>query len=1080
MLNKGTNIVGSITPYSTIIPYVKIGEEGDATSLENFRKAVDFVELGNSYRAKENLRPLKISSAMMAMSEVNADYQHVSWGHTRTFNALENLASKSASYSGYTYDPYDGWYTKEKAKYDSGSTSGVGHYLTLTDRQGKMYLTGFGVGDWYDSGWYNRYFSQHFSDAGSRYNLYYMTSAGDTTQGITVAKYREYLNAYQCAVLGHTWDNGKVTKQPTCLATGTKLFTCTVCGKTKTETIPKLQHTPGTPVKENEVAPTCAKEGSYDSVVYCTACHTELSREKITVAKLQHNPGTPVKENEVAPTCTKEGSYDSVVYCTACHNELSREKKTVAKLQHNPGQPVIENDVPATPTTNRQYDEVVYCTACNTELSREHIVVLKDIPKVEEKIEVHKVYTPNVKLESVGVTADTSVPGSWEWVQPNTPVVCPGGTYACRFVPDDLINYECVVRDIKVVVDKAKPYIYDLDTTRITYGQTIGDSEIIAEVHHSIDNDTVVTGTFAWENPDIAPVVSDSTSKTYEIMFTPDDTDNYTSLTTRARVFVDKAEIPGGAPSEFSVPFSVDKVTDDILAEYDKWKFEKEYIGESLTPEVTLTVNAEYTGEDKDNYERTSVPVKITRSKCDHDGDTEVRDAYDPTCTEPGYTGDVYCLKCGDVKDRGTAIPATGHKMDGGKVTKEATCVSEGVRTFTCVNGCGLVENEPIQKDPDNHPEGKIKIEAMTPASVTQLAEADEHGNRFSSTAGTTAKKWCDACHAVLSDAVEIPAVSGISIDAGNPVADGTAKKAKIAVVAAPSGNETAEIRLTEGKDYAVSYADNTKAGTATVTITFKGDYTGTYEDSFVIKEPEQGSGSGNNQPGSNTPETQNPASDTAAPAGGQVAPGAKAAAVQKYLTTRKSDADPAGSEFGKLKLRIKKNKKTSQTLKWSKVPKAVRYDVYANKCGKANSLKKVASVKGTTYKAKKLKKGTYYKYVVIAVGSNGRVVSSSKVVHMATSGGKVGNDKAVKTKAKKNKVTVKKGKTFKLKGKAVRASKKLKVKKHVGIRYESSNPKVATVSKTGVIKGLMKGKTCYVYVYAQDGVYKRIKVNVS
>ena len=206
---------------------------------------------------------------------------------------------------------------------------------------------------------------------------------------------------------------------------------------------------------------------------------------------------------------------------------------------------------------------------------------------------------------------------------------------------------------------------------------------------------------------------------------------------------------------------------------------------------------------------------------------------------------------------------------------------------------------------------------------------------------------------------------------------------------------------------------------------------------------------------------------DDLIPAGGQVAPGASAATVQKFLTSRKSDADPAGSEFGKLRLRIKKNKKTSQTLKWSKVPKAVRYDVYANKCGKANSLKKVASVKETTYKAKKLKKGTYYKYVVIAVGSNGKVVSSSKVVHMATSGGKVGNDKAVKIAGSKT-LSLKEGKTSK------------KVKKHVGIRYESSNPKVATVSKTGVIKGLMKGKTCYVYVYAQDGVYKRIKVKVS
>jgi len=38
----------------------------------------------------------------------------------------------------------------------------------------------------------------------------------------------------------HSWDGGKVTKEPTITATGEKLFTCTVCGETKTETIAKL------------------------------------------------------------------------------------------------------------------------------------------------------------------------------------------------------------------------------------------------------------------------------------------------------------------------------------------------------------------------------------------------------------------------------------------------------------------------------------------------------------------------------------------------------------------------------------------------------------------------------------------------------------------------------------------------------------------------------------------------------------------------------------------------------------------------------------------------------------------------
>ncbi len=36
----------------------------------------------------------------------------------------------------------------------------------------------------------------------------------------------------------HTWDAGKITKQPTSTATGIKTYTCTICGATKTETLP--------------------------------------------------------------------------------------------------------------------------------------------------------------------------------------------------------------------------------------------------------------------------------------------------------------------------------------------------------------------------------------------------------------------------------------------------------------------------------------------------------------------------------------------------------------------------------------------------------------------------------------------------------------------------------------------------------------------------------------------------------------------------------------------------------------------------------------------------------------------------
>ena len=110
----------------------------------------------------------------------------------------------------------------------------------------------------------------------------------------------------------------------------------------------------------------------------------------------------------------------------------------------------------------------------------------------------------------------------------------------------------------------------------------------------------------------------------------------------------------------------------------------------------------------------------------------------------------------------------------------------------------------------------------------------------------------------------------------------------------------------------------------------------------------------------------------------------------------------------------------------------------------------------------------------MVAVSANDKVVSTSKTVHAATDS-KFKNPKKVKTKAKKNKVVVKANKTFKLSGKQVGK----KVKKHRGVRYETSDAAVATVSAKGAIKGVKKG-TCFVYAYAQNGVCAKIKVIVK
>ncbi|MCR5628684.1 MAG: Ig-like domain-containing protein [Eubacterium sp.] len=136
--------------------------------------------------------------------------------------------------------------------------------------------------------------------------------------------------------------------------------------------------------------------------------------------------------------------------------------------------------------------------------------------------------------------------------------------------------------------------------------------------------------------------------------------------------------------------------------------------------------------------------------------------------------------------------------------------------------------------------------------------------------------------------------------------------------------------------------------------------------------------------------------------------------------------------------------------------------------------MEKIATVKDNKYVAKKLKKGKYYKYIVVAVkGKN--VLAISKSAHCVTKGGKYGNP--TKLIIKKSKLTIKKGKSKKVKAK-LKVSKKTKW--HIAkFRYESSNSKVATVNKKGKIKAKSKGK-CSIYVYAQNGIYKRIKVTVK
>ncbi len=202
---------------------------------------------------------------------------------------------------------------------------------------------------------------------------------------------------------------------------------------------------------------------------------------------------------------------------------------------------------------------------------------------------------------------------------------------------------------------------------------------------------------------------------------------------------------------------------------------------------------------------------------------------------------------------------------------------------------------------------------------------------------------------------------------------------------------------------------------------------------------------------------------------------GTSVAAADKFIKALKNDKDPKGSVFSSLKAKATKPGKNKAKVTWSKVKNAKGYIIYGNKCGKG--YKKLKTVSATSYTQKKLKKGTYYKYLILAYDKNNKIITSSKTIHVATKGGKVGNHKSVKLN--KTKKTLKKGKTFKLTATCIKENKKLKVKKHRAVKFESTNTKIATVTSKGKIKAKKKGK-CEVYAYAQNGVYNKIKITVK
>ena len=202
-------------------------------------------------------------------------------------------------------------------------------------------------------------------------------------------------------------------------------------------------------------------------------------------------------------------------------------------------------------------------------------------------------------------------------------------------------------------------------------------------------------------------------------------------------------------------------------------------------------------------------------------------------------------------------------------------------------------------------------------------------------------------------------------------------------------------------------------------------------------------------------------------------------AEAERSITGTDTDtSDPQSSQFYPLMLRAYGQKKSIR-LKWHKIKDADGYILYGSKCG--TDMKRIRTIKNgktSSCTMKNLKKGTYYKYLIAAyqnVEGKKRIMLSSKSAHAVTDGGAYGNPS--KVTCKPSAVNIKAGKAKTLKP-SYQETKKIKT--HIAkFRFHSDQPRVASVTKKGRIKAKSAG-SCNIYVYAQNGFYKKVKVTVT
>ena len=150
------------------------------------------------------------------------------------------------------------------------------------------------------------------------------TGAGKLKDLTTLQWERTSYNDTSIEHTEHVWNDGEISKEATCAEAGEKIYTCKVCGETKTEAIEALGHAYSEEWTVDKEA-TCEEAGSKSH--HCTRPGCDSKSDITVIEALGHEWGEG-KETK-APTCTEAG--EKTYTCTRCDKTKT---EVVAALGH--------------------------------------------------------------------------------------------------------------------------------------------------------------------------------------------------------------------------------------------------------------------------------------------------------------------------------------------------------------------------------------------------------------------------------------------------------------------------------------------------------------------------------------------------------------------------------------------------------------------------------------------------------------------------------------------------------------------------------------------------------------------------